>query len=182
VPCDHRRWGISDCREARHHGTVREEAWPTVRPASGFGTDYPYRERGAGRVGSGRTIPVVREALVEVTLGPRALKIWDEFILGLDILGAYHKTVDVGRQVLRLGKDELPVREAPTAWVLTQSRPTENLGGRNQGAENINSGTRGCTRTKGGRPAQCDLPDSESGCRRPSSQLGPCSYKEGAAS
>jgi hypothetical protein len=96
----------------------------------------------------------VREALVEVTLGQRALKIWDEFILGLDILGAYHETVDVGRQVLRLGKDELPVREAPTASVLTQSRPTDNLGGRNQGAESINSGTRGCTGTKGGRTVQ----------------------------
>jgi hypothetical protein len=62
---------------------------------------------------SGRTIPVVREALVEVTLGQRALKILvfvaditAEFILGLDILRAYHATVDVGRQVLRLGQRE----------------------------------------------------------------------------
>jgi hypothetical protein len=62
---------------------------------------------------SGRTIPVVREALVEVTLGQQALKILvfvaditDEFILGLDILRAYHATVDVGRQVLRLGQRE----------------------------------------------------------------------------
>jgi hypothetical protein len=51
-------------------------------------------ERRPGRqcvlqVGSGRTIPVVREALVEVTLVQRNLKIWefaaditDEFILG----------------------------------------------------------------------------------------------------
>jgi hypothetical protein len=49
----------------------------------------------------------VREALVELTLEQRALKIWvfvaditDEFILGLDILQAYHATVDVGRHVL----------------------------------------------------------------------------------
>jgi hypothetical protein len=34
--------------------------------------------------------------------------------------------VDVGRHVLRLGQDELPVREAPKASVLTRSRPTES--------------------------------------------------------
>jgi hypothetical protein len=44
-------------------------------------------------VGSGRTIPVVKEALVQLILGQQALKIWvfviditDEFILVLDIL------------------------------------------------------------------------------------------------
>jgi hypothetical protein len=58
--------------------------------------------------GSGRTIPVVKEALVEVTLGQRALKIWvfvadktDDLIVALDIMRAYHATVDVVRQVGR---------------------------------------------------------------------------------
>jgi hypothetical protein len=44
-------------------------------------------------VGSGRTIPIEREVLRELTLGQRALNIWvfiaditKEFILGLDIL------------------------------------------------------------------------------------------------
>jgi hypothetical protein len=44
---------------------------------------------------SGETIPVLKEALVELTLGQRALRIWvfiaevtDEFILGLDVLWA----------------------------------------------------------------------------------------------
>jgi hypothetical protein len=58
-------------------------------------------ERRPGRqcilqVESGRTIPIVKEVLVELTLGQRTLKIWvfvaemtDEFILGLDILWAY---------------------------------------------------------------------------------------------
>jgi hypothetical protein len=46
------------------------------------------QERRLGRqcalqVGSGRTIPVLREALVKMTLGQRDLKIWDEFNLGL---------------------------------------------------------------------------------------------------
>jgi hypothetical protein len=52
------------------------------------------------QVGSGRTIPVVRE----LTLGQHTLNIWvfvadktEEFILGLDNLRAYHATVDVGR-------------------------------------------------------------------------------------
>jgi hypothetical protein len=117
VPCDHRHWGIFDCREARHRrATARLPGRQCVL-----------------QVGSGRTIPVVREALGELTLGQRALNIWifvadimEEFILGLDILRAYHATVDVERHMLRLGQDELPVREAPTASVLTRSRPTDN--------------------------------------------------------
>jgi hypothetical protein len=57
---------VTVTRKARHRrGTATEEAWPTVRPASGFETDDPRCERGAGRVGTGRTIPVVKEALVE---------------------------------------------------------------------------------------------------------------------
>jgi hypothetical protein len=39
---------------------------------------------------SGQTIPVVKKALVELTLGQRAVNIWafvvDIYILGLDIL------------------------------------------------------------------------------------------------
>jgi hypothetical protein len=69
-------------------------------------------ERRPGRqcvlqVGLGRTIPIVKEALVELTLGQRAVNIWvfvadirDEFIPGLDILRAYDESVDVGRHVL----------------------------------------------------------------------------------
>jgi hypothetical protein len=96
----------------------------------------------------------------------------------------------------------VPVREAPTASVLTRSRPTEShrnrrqvcwqcggtgplrresLGGRNQGAEHTNIVTRGCTGTKGGRPAACDLPDSANGRRRRSRTSRTCSLKEGAA-
>jgi hypothetical protein len=85
------------------------------------------------QVGSGRTIPVMKVALEQLTLGQRALKIWvfvaditDEFILGLDILRAYDASVDVGRHVLRLGQEEMPMREAPTASVLKRSRPTES--------------------------------------------------------
>ena len=44
---------------------------------------------------SGETIPVLMEVLVELILGRRAMRIWvfvavvtDEFILGLDVLGA----------------------------------------------------------------------------------------------
>jgi hypothetical protein len=59
-------------------------------------------------VGSGRTIPVLREALRELTLGQRALNVWvfvdditHDLILGLDILRAYNATVDVERHRLR---------------------------------------------------------------------------------
>jgi hypothetical protein len=100
------------------------------------------------------------------------------------------------------GQDVVSVREEPTASVLTRSRPAEShgnrqqlcwqcggtchlgrdsLGGRDQRAENTNSVTRGCTGTKGGRPAACDLPDSASGRRRPSITSRACRPKEGAA-
>jgi hypothetical protein len=82
---------------------------------------------------SGEKIPVVKEARVELTLGRRCLGIWgfvaditDDFILGLDIPRAYDASVNVERHVLRLGQDEVPVREASTASVLKRSRPTES--------------------------------------------------------
>jgi hypothetical protein len=75
----------------------------------------------------------VKEARVDLILGRRTLRIWvfvaditDYFILGLDVLRAYDASVDVGRHVLRLGRDEVPVREAPTASALERSRPTES--------------------------------------------------------
>jgi hypothetical protein len=75
----------------------------------------------------------VREALRGLTLGQLALNIWvfvgdvrEEFILGLGTPRAYDASVDIGRRVLRLGRDEVPVREAPTASVLKWTRPTED--------------------------------------------------------
>jgi hypothetical protein len=63
---------------------------------------------------SGETIPVVKEAHVVLTLGRHTLRSWvfvadimDDFILGLDILRAYDASVDIGRRVLRLGRDEV---------------------------------------------------------------------------
>jgi hypothetical protein len=62
----------------------------------------------------GETIRVLKEALVELTLGWRALRIWvfvtkvmDEFILGLDVLRAYDASVDLGCHLLRLGWEEV---------------------------------------------------------------------------
>jgi predicted aspartyl protease len=56
---------------------------------------------------SGETIPVVKEAHVELTMGRRTLRscvfvadIADDFILGLDILRAHHASVEIGRRVL----------------------------------------------------------------------------------
>jgi predicted aspartyl protease len=81
---------------------------------------------------SGETIPVVKEAHVELTMGRRTLRSWvfvadiKDFILGLDILRAYDASVDIGCRVLRLGRDEVPVRETHTESVLKRTRPTEN--------------------------------------------------------
>jgi hypothetical protein len=70
-------------------------------------------------------------------MGQRTLRSWvfvadikDDFILGLDILRAYDASVDIGRRVLRLDRDEVPVRETPTESVLERTRPTENGGDR----------------------------------------------------
>jgi hypothetical protein len=85
---------------------------------------------------------IVKETLVELILGQRALNIWvffadirDDFILGLDILRPCDASVDVGYHVLRLGQEEVPVSEAPTASVLTRSRSTKShrTGGRDVG-------------------------------------------------
>jgi hypothetical protein len=63
---------------------------------------------------SGETIPVLKEALVELTLGQLALRIWvfvaeitDEFIIGLDVLRDYDASVDLERLLLRLGQEEV---------------------------------------------------------------------------
>jgi hypothetical protein len=84
---------------------------------------------------SSETIPVVKEVHVELTMGRRTLRSWvfvadikDDFILGLDILLAYDASVDIGRRVLRLGQDEVPVRQTPTESVSKRTRPTENRG------------------------------------------------------
>jgi hypothetical protein len=68
---------------------------------------------------SGETIPVMKEAHVELTMGRRTLRSWvfvadikDDFILELDILRAYDASVDIGRRVLRLDQDEVPERDA----------------------------------------------------------------------
>ena len=57
---------------------------------------------------------MLRKALVELTLGRRALRIrvffaevTDEFILGLHVLRAYDASVDLGRHLLRLGQKDL---------------------------------------------------------------------------
>jgi hypothetical protein len=56
---------------------------------------------------SGETMPVVKEARVELTMGHCTLRSWvfvadiaDDFSLGLDILRANDASVDIGRRVL----------------------------------------------------------------------------------
>jgi hypothetical protein len=56
-----------------------------------------------------------------------------------------------------------------------------SLGEAERGVEGKGGRTRGCTGTKGGRPAVCDLPDSASGRRRPSRTSRTCRPKKGAA-
>jgi hypothetical protein len=58
---------------------------------------------------SGKTLPILKEAFVTLTLGRCPLEIWIvvadityELILGLDVLRAYDVSVDLGRQMLRL--------------------------------------------------------------------------------
>jgi hypothetical protein len=66
---------------------------------------------------SEETLPILKEAFVTLTLERLPLKIWvfvakstDVFILGLDVLRARDAAVDQKRLVLRLGKEEVPLR------------------------------------------------------------------------
>jgi hypothetical protein len=58
---------------------------------------------------SGQTIPIEKEALVDMNLRRCVLNIWefvadivDDLILGLDVLGAYDASVNVVQDALRL--------------------------------------------------------------------------------
>jgi hypothetical protein len=62
----------------------------------------------------GGSLPILKEVLLTLTLGPRPLTMWvffaniaDELILGLDILRAYVASVAIGRQKLRLAEEEV---------------------------------------------------------------------------
>jgi hypothetical protein len=61
-----------------------------------------------------KSLPILNEVLLTVTLGRRPLKIWifvahitNEFILGLDILCAYGASVDFWRQTLHLAEEKV---------------------------------------------------------------------------
>jgi hypothetical protein len=65
---------------------------------------------------SGQAIPVLKEALVKLTLGNRTLILWvqvaditEEFSLGLDFMYANDVVVDFKRRVLRMGDEEVPL-------------------------------------------------------------------------
>jgi hypothetical protein len=127
-------------REALRGPTLRQRAldiWVFVGDVrEEFAAGLPERELSQPYVlqtASGETLPVVKEAHVELTMGRRTLRSWvfvadiaDDFILGLDILRAHDASVDIGRRVLRLGQDEVPERETPTVSVLKRTLPTEN--------------------------------------------------------
>jgi hypothetical protein len=143
VTCDHRRWGIRDCRKARHRrrqcilqvGSGR--TIPVVKDAQdGSGRTIPVVKD--AQDGSGRTIPVVRGVLRGLTLRQRALNIWvfvgdvrEEFILGLGTPRAYHSS-GRGMPWATTGQDVVSVREEPTASVSTRPRSAESHGNRQQ--------------------------------------------------
>jgi hypothetical protein len=59
----------------------------------------------------GKTIPAVKEVLVDMTLGRQPLRIWvlvaditDYFILRLDMSWAYEASLNVGQHALRLAR------------------------------------------------------------------------------
>jgi hypothetical protein len=69
------------------------------------------------RTASGEILLILKEALVTLTLGLRALTIWVfianiayGFILGLNVMHALDASVDLRRHMLRLGDEELPLR------------------------------------------------------------------------
>jgi hypothetical protein len=66
---------------------------------------------------SGEALPILKEAVLKLTLGRYSLNILvfvaniaNEFAPGLDILHTCHASVHLGRQILRLGEDEVSLR------------------------------------------------------------------------
>jgi hypothetical protein len=116
VTCDHRRWGIRDCRKTRHRRRQYVlQSW--------FGTDDPRRERSAERADSGTArseyLGVRRRCKGRVHPGAG-------YPAGLP------RDSGRGTPWATTGQDEVSVREAPTASVLTRSRPTESHRNRRQ--------------------------------------------------
>jgi hypothetical protein len=65
---------------------------------------------------SGEALPTLKESFPTKTLGWQPLKIWvfvanitNEFIMRLGILLAYDASVQLGCQMLHLGKEEVPL-------------------------------------------------------------------------
>jgi hypothetical protein len=63
---------------------------------------------------SGETLPLYKEALVQMTVGRSALRIWmftvkiaDDSILGLDVLRGYNAAVDLKHHVLGLDEEKV---------------------------------------------------------------------------
>jgi hypothetical protein len=97
MSCDHWHGGITEKHQARHHCTTAQERTDSVL-----------------QMASGETFPVLKEAMVQLTLQwhhPRTCmfvpKITDKFILGLDILCTHDEVKNLGPCVLWLGKEEL---------------------------------------------------------------------------
>jgi hypothetical protein len=66
---------------------------------------------------SGETLPILKEVFVTLILGRHPLKTWvfvaniaDEFISELDVLRPRHASSELKRFMLRLGKEEKPLR------------------------------------------------------------------------
>jgi predicted aspartyl protease len=89
-----------------------------VRPDTAEG--LPERERTPNIAllsASGQKIPILKEALVMLTMGKCRVRTWaivanitEELILGLDVLYGYGVVVDLRRHVLLLGDQEVPLR------------------------------------------------------------------------
>jgi hypothetical protein len=63
---------------------------------------------------SEEALPILKEGFLTMTLRRQSLKIWvfitnitNEFIMVLDILRAYDASLELGRQMLRLGLEEV---------------------------------------------------------------------------
>ena len=61
------------------------------------------------QLASAETIPVMKEAVVELTMGRRDLMIWVFVVEGTDefILRTYDASVDLGRRLPRLGQEQV---------------------------------------------------------------------------
>jgi hypothetical protein len=114
--------------EKHNHDSLQAEGWIGEKPClvtidAGASVTITRPHITAGlpekdlQMASEETLPILKETLVEVTLGQSPIYNWvfvthilNMFILGLDVMLSHDTSMDLRRHELQLGNEEVPLR------------------------------------------------------------------------